>query len=57
MWFKGKKTAKEKGKNYFPALPTAWDKDVGKAGLFSSKTCQLFQQGSFANVFVQWLCQ
>jgi hypothetical protein len=54
MWFKGKKTAKEKGKKLFP---TAWDKDVGKAGLFSSKTCQLFQQGSFANVFVQWLCQ
>jgi hypothetical protein len=39
MWFKGKKTAKEKEKNYFPALPTTWDKDlshvIGKAGLFS----------------------
>jgi hypothetical protein len=52
MWFKGKKTTKEKGKNYFPALPTTWDKAVGKAGLFPSKTCQLCQQGSFANSFV-----
>jgi hypothetical protein len=24
MWFKGKKTAKEKEKNYFPALPTGF---------------------------------
>jgi hypothetical protein len=30
MWFKGKTTTKEKEKNYFPA----WDKAVGKAGLF-----------------------
>jgi hypothetical protein len=42
MWFKGKKTAKEKEKNYFPALPAAWDKAVGKAGLFSQQNMLAF---------------
>jgi hypothetical protein len=49
MWFKGKKTTKEKEKNYFSALPTTWDKAIGKAGLFS--------QQNMSALSIGFLCQ
>jgi hypothetical protein len=40
------KNSKIKGqKKYFPALPTAWDKAVGKAGLFSQQNMPALPTG------------
>jgi hypothetical protein len=61
MWFKGKKTTKEKEKKIISQLCQQHETKIypmllAKLGFFPSKTCQLCQQGSFANSFVQWLC-
>jgi amino acid permease len=52
MWFKGKKTAKEKEKNISQLCQQHGTKLLAKLGFLPSKTCQLCQQGSFANNFV-----
>jgi hypothetical protein len=52
MWFKGKKTVKEKEKIIFQLCQQHGTKVLAKLGFFPSKTCQLCQQGSFANSFV-----
>lgn len=58
MSFKGKKTAKEKGKKIISQLcQQHGTKLLAKLGFLPSRTCQLCQQDSFANSFVQWLCQ